>query len=228
MAWKNALNGMVRRVQVNKRHFHQCVSSTGIPEGDPISVVGMFCFSYLFSCVVDHLSGSRRDLVLPAAYADNWEVICSQLTPLIRLLPGLSTFLDVCRLPVAVDKCWGWCLHPEDRKVLRQCSFREAPLPVVLSAKSLGADISYCLGVAAKARNGRVRSGGLRLVRLAGLRLAFTTELLLSGKAFGSTPCTGVRLQRCQKRYIRNFVPSCVVGFGLIVLADLPGWLPMS
>ena len=57
--------------------------------------------------------------------------------------------------------------------MLRQCSFREAPLPVVLSAKSLGADISYCLGVAAKTRNGRVRSGGLRLVRRAGLPLGF-------------------------------------------------------
>ena len=143
-AWNDALNRMIRRVQINKCHYNACGASTGIPEGDPISVVGMFGFSYLFSIVIDNLSNFRRDQVLPATYADNWEILCASLRPLLQLLPGIDEFLQTCRLPVAVDKCWGWSLHPADRKVLRT-----------------------------QTRNSRVRTGGKRLVRLAGLPLSF-------------------------------------------------------
>lgn len=41
--------------------------------------------------------------------------------------------------------------------------FGGGTLPVVLYAKSLGADISYCFGSAVKTRNSRVRTGGKRL-----------------------------------------------------------------
>ena len=136
-------------------HFRQvwshCLSlptpSSGswmVERRDPISVVGMFGFSYLFSIVIDNLSNFRRDQVLPATYADNWEILCGSLRSLLQLLPGIDEFLQTCRLPVAVDKCWGWSLHPADRKVLRT-----------------------------QTRNSRVRTGGKRLVRLAGLPLSF-------------------------------------------------------
>ena len=141
-------------------------------QGDPISVVGMFGFSYLFS-VVDNLSNFRREQVLPATYADNWEIVCASLRPLLQLLPGLDEFLQTCRLPVAVDKCWGRGLHPADRKTLRNQEFAGGNLPVLLTAKSLGADISYCFGSAVKTRNSRVRTGGKRLVRIVGLPLSF-------------------------------------------------------
>ena len=83
--WGDALRQMIRRVQVNKCHYNSCAASTGIPEGDPISVVGMFGFSYLFSVVVDNLSNFRRDQVLPATYADNWEIVCARLQPILQL-----------------------------------------------------------------------------------------------------------------------------------------------
>lgn len=122
------------------------------PRGDPISVVGMFGFSYLFSVVVDNLSNFRRDQVLPATYSDNWEIVRASLRPLLQLLPGVDEFLQICRLPVAVDKCWGWSLHA-DCKSLRTQEFAGGHLPVLLTAKSLGADISYCFGSAVKTRN---------------------------------------------------------------------------
>ena len=43
----------------------------------------------------------------------------------------------------------------------------------MLSAKCLGADVAYSFQTAAGTRNKRVRSGGLRLVRLAGLPMGF-------------------------------------------------------
>lgn len=90
--------------------------------------------------------------VCPVTYADNWEVWC-----LIELLDPLAAFLRTCRLPISVDKCWGWCLDPVGRKRLKQCQFDDGTLPVVLSAKCLGAEIAYSYRIAATTRNKRVR-----------------------------------------------------------------------
>ena len=171
--WQNALTHMTRRVQVSGFHFQSSLSSTGIPEGDPLSVAGMWAYSYMFGEVVSGLSGSNASVVCPVTYADNWEVWCTRLRPLVDLLDPLAAFLRTCRLPIAVEKCWGWSTCPKDRKVLRTCSFDDRALPILLSAKCLGADIAYCGRVAAATRNKRVRTGGLRLVRLAGLPLNF-------------------------------------------------------
>ena len=46
--WENALAAMTRRVQVDGHHYQANVSSTGIPEGDPLSVGGMWAYSYMF------------------------------------------------------------------------------------------------------------------------------------------------------------------------------------
>ena len=127
----------------------------------------------MFGEVVKHFAGGDLRTVCPVTYADNWEVWGSRLQAIIDMLDPLATFLRTCRLPISVDKCWGWCLDPQGRKILKSCQFDERPLPVVLSAKCLGADVAYSFQTAAGTRNKRVRSGGLRLVRLAGLPMGF-------------------------------------------------------
>ena len=171
--WESALTAMTRRVQVDGHHYQAAFSSTGIPEGDPLSVGGMWAYSYMFGEVVKHFAGGDLRTVCPVTYADNWEVWGSRLQAIIDMLDPLATFLRTCRLPISVDKCWGWCLDPQGRKILKSCQFDERPLPVVLSAKCLGADVAYSFQTAAGTRNKRVRSGGLRLVRLAGLPMGF-------------------------------------------------------
>lgn len=171
--WENALASMTRRVQVDGYHFQANLSSTGIPEGDPLSVGGMWAYSYMFGEVVKQLSGGDLRIVCPVTYADNWEVWGARLQPIVDLLDPLAVFLRTCRLPVSVDKCWGWSLDPQGRRILRRCHFDDRPLPVVLAAKCLGADVAYSFQIAAGTRNKRVRSGGLRLVRLAGLPMGF-------------------------------------------------------
>lgn len=60
-------------------------SSTGIPEGDPMSILGMFALCCLFREVV--ANQSVRALVF--SYADNWEVVVDDTESLQDILPGL-------------------------------------------------------------------------------------------------------------------------------------------
>ena len=45
-------NIRTRRVNIKGNHFGICTGCTGVPEGDPLSVVAMRSFSRLFDCVV--------------------------------------------------------------------------------------------------------------------------------------------------------------------------------
>ena len=65
---------------------------------------------------------------------------------------------------------------------IKRCRSRSL-LGLIHDAKSLGADISYCFGSAVKTRNSRVRTGGKRLVRLAGLPLTFAHRVSVVRKS---------------------------------------------
>ena len=135
-AWIHGLDQMTRRVSIQGNHFAACTGCTGVPEGDPLSVVAMWAFSRLFSCVVH--AHSTPVLTTPVTYADNWEVLSGSCREVIALYPVLASFLETCRLPIAPRKCWAWAFRAADRKVLKQTKFGEEPLPVVLRQKDLG------------------------------------------------------------------------------------------
>ena len=166
---------MTRRVNIQGHHFGACTGCTGVPEGDPLSVVAMWSFSRLFAFVVH--AHSTPAVTTPVTYADNWEVLSGSCREVVALYPVLASFLEACRLPIAPKKCWAWALRPDDRKELKHTTFGDEPLPVVLRQKDLGADMAYCYGVAAATRNGRVRSGTKRLIRLAGMPGGFDRKV---------------------------------------------------
>ena len=150
-----------------------------LPEGDPMSIVGMYCLTYWFRNFVLDCAPTG----LPIGYADNWEALFNHVSDLCLFLPELAHFLAALKLPVNPGKCWTWSLDPSQRKSLKGLSMYGQLLPVKLKARELGADVSYCLLKAAKVRNLRIQSAHKRLSRLAGLPLPrpFKQRLLLSG-----------------------------------------------
>ena len=179
-AWFRALSSMSRSVLVDGAVFGQLSASTGVPEGDPLAVVAMFCVSLAFFKYIKQ----KVPEALVCTYADNWEAVCLHPDVLAKLLTELRPFLLGLKLPVNPQKCWTWSLDPFHRKQLK--SFRwdgEKRFPVKLQARELGADISYCLRKAARVRNQRIAKGHQRLLRLAGLPLPRLCKqrLLFSG-----------------------------------------------
>lgn len=165
-AWVRALGDLRRCVLVAGMSYGSSAASTGIPEGDPMSIVGMYLISYAFACFVQH----HGDPELVLTYADNWELVTPTPEGLVRVLGQIERFVQIAKLPLAPDKCWVWSLSKSGRKVLRrQARLCEVMLPLQLQARDLGADIAYCLRRAAKVRNSRIQTGHKKLCRLRGI-----------------------------------------------------------
>ena len=181
-AWLRALEGMERHVLVAGTVFPAAVSlrrsNAGVPEGDPMSVVAMYCMCRFFASHVQLCPG-----VLPLTYADNWQVIALQLEPLRQVLPQVDDFLRRCSLPIAPEKCWMWSMGKQERRALRNTMLGTDKVPVRLQAVDLGADLPYCRKRAAAKRNLRVSAGHRRLQRARGLPCSkwHKSRLVLTG-----------------------------------------------
>ena len=84
LAWMKALDGMERQILVAGCVYPAAEdlkkSTAGVPEGDPLSVVAMFCMCLFFARFVL----GEADVV-PVTYADNWQVIARQVGPIVTL-----------------------------------------------------------------------------------------------------------------------------------------------
>eukprot|EP00438_Fugacium_kawagutii_P028727 Skav229627 [mRNA] locus=scaffold649:9656:14851:+ [translate_table: standard] len=147
-AWFSALDSMTRRVLLAGYCYGSSASHTGVPEGDPLSVVAMYVMAWAFG---QYMVSYHGDLV-PATYADNWQLLTRTSRRLLQAIPTLERFLECACLPVAPSKCWVWSITPLGRKRLRSLRLFEATVPLQFQGKELGADVSYCYRKAAKVR----------------------------------------------------------------------------
>ena len=181
-AWLRGLDGMERHLLVAGNVYRAedefRTSSAGVPEGDPLSVVAMFCMCRFFALWVQ----AKAD-VMPLTYADNWQVLASQVGPVLEALPFVAQFLEKCALPISPQKCWMWSATAEGRRRMKAACLSDDRIPVKLQAIDLGADLPYCKRRAATKRNQRVSAGHKRLLRARGVPCSRwrRCRLILSG-----------------------------------------------
>eukprot|EP00438_Fugacium_kawagutii_P008453 Skav217434 [mRNA] locus=scaffold1729:263093:266058:+ [translate_table: standard] len=109
--WSAQLSGLERTVYVDTQVVGTSQSSTGIPEGDPLSVIGMFGLSLAFGHYI-----TRHSVTLPLAFADNWEILAVSRAHFEAAVPTVEQFLTLCRLPVNPRKCWSWAITAGGRR----------------------------------------------------------------------------------------------------------------
>ena len=129
LAWFSCLQGLSRQALVAGAVYGTSHASTGIPEGDPLSVVGMFALCCLFREVVV----SQNPLAFPFSYADNWEVVTGAPDNLMKVLAAMDRLSDICRLPIAPSKCWTWAFQRHVRRQLASCTLDGKTVPVRLT-----------------------------------------------------------------------------------------------
>ena len=178
-AWFKALKDMRRQVLVNGAVYGMSTATTGVPEGDPLSVIAMFSVAACFRDFVQ----SVDDRVLPITFADNWEVFATKVGALEKVMCALPMFLEDMMLPVNPAKCWFWSISASVRKRLKNWHWKGDKVPVLLSAKVLGADVSYSFRRAARVRNGRIRAGHRRMMKIAGLPMGRSKKVMLLFKS---------------------------------------------
>ena len=180
-AWFASMHCLSRQTLIAGAVYGDSSSTTGIPEGDPMSILGMFALCCLFREVVADYN--VRALIF--SYADNWEIVVDHPESLQDLIVALDRMTQVCLLPVAPAKCWTWALKASDRSKLKNCELSGQRVPVKTTGCCLGADMSYSFRVAAATRNQRVAAGHQRLLRLRGIPTSrFRKRRLVLGGVF--------------------------------------------
>ena len=101
-AWLRSLPHLVRFPTFHGKLGDPVSSSTGLPEGDSMSVVGMLGLSHVYHNFL------ARHAVCPTAYADNWGWLSFDTDTPPRALGALFAFLNICRLDIDLQKSWGW------------------------------------------------------------------------------------------------------------------------
>ena len=141
------------------------LSTTGLPEGDPLSVVGMLAICYAAHYWHGHTPGQLMSFV------DNFSWIVEKSTDFEQALSGAQSFCDSLCMPIDWSKSYCWAVKSSTRKWMKQQTPQLLPegcqLKLVQSAKDLG--VVFRLGPQSclQASTKRLSQGLQRLKRLA-------------------------------------------------------------
>ena len=151
--WMKSLHHLTRLPQVGK-HLGTCVkSTTGVPEGDALSVCGMICVAYHYH---QYLT-TFLNHVKVGIYADNWGwlTICQKQNFLA--LQMTLRFVHSIRMSIDFDKSWAWATSRDFKKSLSNLEllFPDGitKIHIVEDAKELGVRVKY---------NKRIRLGAIK------------------------------------------------------------------
>lgn len=131
-AWAGALSQLGRRFQLGDFLSPPVFSSTGMPEGDGLSCLGMVIIDVLF-----HLwHGFFFPLCQPVSYVDDWTLVTTNPSVMDALFRCLQSFTDAIDLQIDGKKTSMWSVCSQGRQILQEAGFA-----VVTQCRSLGAHI---------------------------------------------------------------------------------------
>eukprot|EP00438_Fugacium_kawagutii_P025977 Skav226705 [mRNA] locus=scaffold3811:49529:53953:- [translate_table: standard] len=114
--WIQNLRFVERRFVVRGACSEEHLSSSGFPEGDPLSVVGMMVVNIAMHKIVEGKSPSCR----VHTFVDNWEITSSCPHALLDGHRHLENFASEIAVQLDVRKTYGWSTDTEARKKLKQ------------------------------------------------------------------------------------------------------------
>ena len=139
-------------------------SSTGAPEGDPVSVLGMLAVCWVFVRLLD-------GLVQPSAYMDNWSWSTDLPDCHGPALLVLQDLTDSLRVQIDWGKTYTWGTSPASQNWWRNIGPAFVPkdvhLPIVSSAKELGSFFQFGHRPERKLFQAKVQEALQRLHKLA-------------------------------------------------------------
>ena len=135
-------------IQDLDRHWHICNQifatgkvSTGVPEGDAVSVMIMLAYNYIWTSQIHDLDCEAN------AYADNWAYATPEVATHSQVLAPMMQLIRAMRLEVDWSKTWIWVTHEELKQPLKRHLAQTLPedveLQCVPNAKDLGFILHY-------------------------------------------------------------------------------------
>ena len=132
--WHAAVAGVRRHFVVDGATGPPLSSTTGFPEGDPLSVVAMFLLNVAFHQYMDH----SLDTVTTWSYVDNWETSGTFVDDVSSSPNQMIKFAEMLDLQLDVKKLFAWSTDATSRRLLR-----DNGLVVQHHARDLGGHMCY-------------------------------------------------------------------------------------
>ena len=133
-AWVGAVTGITRHFFVRGEPGPGLKSSTGYPEGCPLSVAAMG----ICNLITHQFMSCRCPHTMMISYVDNIELLAGTPAHTIDAIHVLSGFTDFLGVPTDPKKTYSWSLDTQSRKELR-----DANQEVKRNHPDLGAHLQY-------------------------------------------------------------------------------------
>ncbi len=147
--YHNYLDNFVRYFVVRRATGSSLLSTTGFPEGCPLSCVAMACINWIWH--VWQLVEVPRSLSL--SYVDNLEGLADDLDSMLAGLNALFRFCAQWDLQVDRRQLYVWSTNTEGRKFLRSLGYR-----VSYGERDLGGQVCYSNALRNRVVTDRIQS----------------------------------------------------------------------
>ena len=132
--WRGFLGGVARRFQIRDSLSAGLLSTSGFPEGDPMSPIAMLLANSLFHRYMRAFAGNVRAL----SYADNYSGVGRSGLAVMQSLSAAQACCDLLDLELDAGKTYVWATDATQRKLLQQCG-----LQVRMRTRELGGIFSF-------------------------------------------------------------------------------------
>ena len=133
-AWRKAMANLGRRFKIGQEVGPCHFSTSGFPEGCPLSCLAMVSYNILMDRYLAEYSGSS----ILTSFVDNIQLLADNVGTLMHSLTTARTFLDMWGLAEDRAKSYVWSTTPGGRAALRAMGFVPR-----LAAKDLGAQMTF-------------------------------------------------------------------------------------
>lgn len=139
--WHMSISRMTRLPALKTFLLDEVPSTTGLPEGDSWSVLGMISLS----CAFYYKIASPR--LQPYCYADNWSWIAKSVRDQMAAWISTLNLIQSLRMSISIPKSWCWALHKDQKAILHSLNLLfpsgDSQLTILEHTKDLGEIVQY-------------------------------------------------------------------------------------
>lgn len=206
LAWMSSIQKVIRYWHIDQQLHEIPPATTGVPEGDAMSVVAMLGINAFMVSLLEPLTQKIH------AFADNWSYSTSNTS---HHRPTIQKIVQITRsLSLGIDwgKTWACGTHSDHRDALKaakdQCLDPAVQLRLVTHARDLGYIMHYRLSPYRGTQKERHRQAIARMTRLKKADLSIATKAYIAMSAGITKAMYGTHMYLVGETYLHNCDPK--------------------
>ena len=210
--WIGALTNLRRSCCIQNSMGLPLPSSTGVPEGDCISILAMTAITFAWICF------TRMDGIEQFSYADNWEWLTHDHNLNQTVLLLTQKFSHAMRLTISPTKSWCWASSKQGENKWRptwNLVFPGQPMNCLRHANDLGQEVHYVSKHKMVNTSSRFDKAIAKAARIQNLPCDLQTKIQLVNRSVLPMALHGAEATHIGKKLItklRTTISRCLIG----------------